>query len=119
MTIIDLFEGRGAPTAPEANSPHLITLPDRFDIHQVPAFETVLNNMLGTGAGFVLVDAQDVMHVDNAGILALVDASDRAANSGVRLRVISSTTLRIALELVLDIDDASTLFGNEILGQAA
>jgi len=119
MTITNLFEHRGGPTVPEADSPQLITLPDRFDIHQVPAFRAALNDTVESGADVVFIDARNVMHVDFAGILALLDAVDRAAVSSVRLRVISSTTLRIAFELVLDINDASGLFDNEILGQAA
>lgn len=119
MTIIDLFESTAQTNAPIASTPQLLTIPSRFDIHQVPLFDNIINNMIEARPPFILVDAQEVMHVDQAGINALLQASDRAYAAGARFRVVSSTTLRVALELVLDVPDASILFGNEILGQAA
>lgn len=119
MTIIELFEQGDTSSNPVASSPQLVTLPSRFDVHQVVLFDNIVNNMIGARTSFLLVDAQEVMHVDQAGINALVSASDRANEAGTRFRVVSSTTLRIALELVLEVPDASILFGNEILGMAA
>ncbi len=119
MTIIDLFEQGVSTSNPVASSPQLVTLPSRFDVHQVALFEDIVDNMVAAGISFLLVDAQEVMHVDQAGINALVAASDRASEAGTRFRVASSTTLRIALELVLEVPDGSMLFGNEMLGMAA
>lgn len=119
MTIIELFESTAHTNAPIASTPQLLTVPNRFDIHQVQLFENIINNMIDLRPPFILVDAQEVMHVDQAGINALLEAADRAHAAGATFRVVSSTTLRVALELVLDVPDASILFGNEILGQAA
>lgn len=119
MTIIELFEQSGTTNKPVASSPQLVTLPSRFDVHQLAMFDNIVNNMIADGTSFLLVDAQEVMHVDQAGINALLAASDRANEAGTRFRVVSSTTLRIALELVLEVPNASILFGNEILGMAS
>ena len=119
MTAIDFFDSSVRLDSPTAASPQLLTLPDRFDVHHVPLFADIVDNMLEARPSFLLVYGQQVTHIDEAGIYALLAADDRAAAAGTTFRVVASMTLRVALELVLELPDASVLFGNEILGQAA
>lgn len=119
MTITDLLERRAQRIAPHIASPQLLVLPSRFDVHQVPAFEQMIDGMLTPDNHTVVIDAEAVMHADQAGITALLEAADRAERSGVRFEVLPSTTLRIAVELVLEIPDASTVLHGPSLEQAA
>lgn len=73
-----------------------ITLPERFDVHEVPDFEA---QVLGVD-GDLTIDLGDVRFLDGEALRALVKSRADAIVAGNDLAVVRmSTTARVTLEL--------------------
>jgi len=91
-------------------------LPDRFDVHEVPAFRHDLTDALTGGDLVVVVDASAVRFLDATAIDALVSARLQCREQGGELILAApSPAARIVLELAgryeacnpIEIDDVT------------
>ena len=91
MTIIDF-----APTAPIAPATTAVTVPHRFDVHELDAFASTID----TAAGDVVLDLGAVQFIDTAGLHALVEARAEALGRGAELWIDGlSVAARVTFEL--------------------
>lgn len=92
-----------------------IRLPSRVDVHVVDDLYRRLHAELDAGTGALVLDASEVKHLDAAGIRFVESAHDRVVAKDVVFELISSTTLRVALELtgskLHDAVDRASVFG--------
>jgi anti-anti-sigma factor len=76
-----------------------IVLPQRFDVHEVRRFESLIDQMMAGGVQVVL-DASEVRFMDRTAIDALIDAKLRCMDLGGDLTLDEpSVAARVILEL--------------------
>lgn len=78
---------------------HTIVLPPRFDIHEVPRFESTIDRIVTAGP-VVVVDASEVRYLDRSAIDCLIEARLRCMDHGGDLTLAApSVAARVILEL--------------------
>lgn len=76
-----------------------IALPERFDVHEVPRFDAMIDLISATGP-VVVIDASEIRYMDRHAIDRLVDARLRCMDRGGDLTLAApSVAARVILEL--------------------
>lgn len=78
---------------------HTVTLPQRFDVHEVAQFAAAIDRIAIAGA-VVVIDASQVRYLDGSAMDALIDARLRCMDHGGDLTLATpSVAARVILEL--------------------
>ena len=99
-------------TAERRNGMAVVHLRGEVELATVARLGAVLDHELVSGAIDILLDLHDVTFIDCSGVSVLVDTTHRAAERGVRLRIVPSPALHRLSEILglageLDLGDGS------------